>query len=135
MAPRRGLTPAFVLTAVAAASCTPRSRKALPVTTSPEHVQVLDFTALEPLNPRDHEGRMIYARGTACVVRVPFDRPPKSWQPPKTKVVDCPPSMDDPAWDQCSGALHRRKDASACVCMTDGNPPPPPTKVPCPASP
>ncbi|MBS0658921.1 MAG: hypothetical protein JSR82_11840 [Verrucomicrobia bacterium] len=132
MHPRR-LAPAFVLTALAATGCTPpRARKVGPPPGPPKHVQVHDFADLVPQNPSDPKGRTIYAQGTACVVHVPSGSKQTSWQPPETKVVDCPPQMDDPAWDHCPGVLHRRKGEAACICTMDGNPPPPPSEVPCP---
>jgi hypothetical protein len=92
-----------------------------------------DFAKLKPLNPRDPKHGTIYASGARCYVHVPFDEPPTSWRPPKTKAIDCPPSMDDAAWDTCiGGTLYQNTDTKACVCTRDGNPPPPPFEVPCP---
>lgn len=79
--------------------------------------------------------RTIYKQGAACVIYVDDGqmRPPGSF-PPAT-VVDCPPTMQDPAWDQCAnGSLQTTADPAVCTCYANGgNPPPPPTSGPCPA--
>jgi hypothetical protein len=91
----------------------------------------------ETLNPTDPEHGTIYVswQGDTCFVVMPFPEGTKltSWQPPPTKTVDCPPSMDDAVWDACrGGAISKRKDTGHCVCTSDGNPPPPPVEVECP---
>jgi len=52
----------------------------------------------------------------------------------ETVFVDCPPVMDDPAWDTCnSSGLSRSKTKDECYCMPlGGNPPPPPRANRCP---
>jgi len=51
-----------------------------------------------------------------------------------TVFVDCPPAMDDPAWDTCtSSGLSRSKTKDECYCVAlGGNPPPPPRVNRCP---
>ncbi len=103
-----------------------------PANETGQPVGPLDFAKLKPLNPRI-DNRVVRATGEKCYVQVPFDKPPKSWQPHKTKQVDCPPEMDDPAWDHCHGGdLHKHVDTGQCVCVRDGNPPPPSVAAPCP---
>ena len=94
----------------------------------------------ETLNPTDPEHGTIYVSwdGASCFVIVPFPEGTKltSWQPPPTKTVDCPPSMDDVTWDACrGGAISKRAKGGVCVCTRDGNPPPPPVEVDCPPVP
>lgn len=95
-------------------------------------VSSLDYRKLKHLNPIiDH--RAVQARGDRCFVQVPSGEKANSWQPPKLKQIDCPPEMDDPAWDRCYGGnLYKHVDTGACVCTRDGNPPPPPIETDCP---
>lgn len=135
---RRLAAPAFVLTIVAAEGCSERhvlrGRRHLPprgpLTDLPHEV----VGARQ--NPRDSNGRVIYANGRRCAVHVARDDWPgddsSSWQPPKLKRVDCPEEMDDPAWDWCPESLHLRTDGKGCACVVDGNPPGPPYATPCP---
>ena len=132
----RRLRPAFVMTVgtIAVCACTPpRTRKASSSHPEGKPIEHLDWGKLTRLNPLDDKRRMIFAAGERCLVQLPYDSPPKSWQPPKTKQVDCPPSMDDAAWDQCGvGTLYRITGTETCVCTRDGNPPPPPMEIACP---
>lgn len=90
------------------------------------------------LNPRHPEHGTIYVGGgepAYCYVHVPFDEPPSSWQPPETERVDCPESMHDGAWLGCrNGTLMATEEGEACICVVDGNPPPPPSWAHCPES-
>lgn len=92
-----------------------------------------------PLNPSDREGRIIYALpDDRCAVQVPYEGPPVQLPPGVTprafEEVDCPPAMDDPAWDNCTDRLAFDEGSSKCFCVSSfGNPPPPPRMVPCPA--
>lgn len=133
------LAPAFVLTVLAATGCQdcvvsrttpPRTRKAGPLGDRSKTVPDPDPRRLTPLNPRDAKGRPIYAHGTACVVLLPSTPPVR--EAPDTEAVDCPPEMDDPAWDHCPGTLYRRQEGAGCLCVTSGNRPPQPWEVPCP---
>lgn len=137
------LARAFVLTALAATSCDlatvvgkrppPRTRKAGPAGDRSKSASEVELGTLTPLNPTDAKGRQVYAHGAVCVVVVPRRSPQTSWEGPDYDAVDCPPQMDDPAWDHCPGTLHRRQDGGGCVCtVVGGNPPPPPWGVPCP---
>lgn len=118
---------------VAIAACAPpRSRRTTPTNEEGTPVGRIDYAKVKELNPRDDKGNTIFSRGPECFIRVPFDNPPTSWQPLKIKVVDCPPAMDDPAWDRCETGRILRAATGMCVCTRDGNPPPPPTEVPCP---
>lgn len=133
----RPLRSAFVVTLSAFVACTPpRLRRTSPTSPTPEGKPVdrVDYRSAKTLNPSDDEGRTIYARGAQCYVTAPIEgKQQMSWQPPKPMVIDCPPSMDDPAWDWCpSGRIVLISDTSTCVCARDGNPPPPHTAVPCP---
>ena len=128
------LRPAFVLTvAVASTACAPpRGRKVTQVTETGKSFGPLDWRKLKPLNPRIGND-VVYAAGERCIIHVPHEGKMTSWQPPKSKAVDCPAGMDDPAWDHCSGGtISKHLDTAACVCTRDGNPPPPPREVPCP---
>lgn len=91
------------------------------------------------LNPKDEKGRSIYVRSDDVCVVHDTSNPPKNPGPPgmpwwKNVPVDCPPELDDPAWDHCSEDLSVSEDGS-CFCLAiTGNPPPPPRLVACPAS-
>lgn len=130
---KRAVRPAFVVTTLAVAACTSRTRKPTTVTDAGKPVHNLDYANLTPLNPRDDKKREIYASGEKCYVHVPFEEKQTSWRPPKRKQVDCPRLMDHAAWDQCNGGrILKAKDSGTCVCTRDGNPPPPPVEVTCP---
>lgn len=99
----------------------------------------IDFANSKRLNPSDAQGRIVLARADGhCYVRIP---PPPGTPigPPgmdqsKPLVVDCPDSMQDPAWDTC---LHEELTLLAsgeCICPHTGNPPPPPSLAECPKS-
>jgi hypothetical protein len=103
-----------------AASCKspPKSLRTRVVTPSPGSDQPhpddrtpVDNAGGVEVNPRDAQGRRIFADGERCLVR--GDRDPDETQ------VDCPPAMDDPAWDECSGinGLFKRPDGT-CYCPT-----------------
>jgi hypothetical protein len=94
----------------------------------------VDWTALTILNPISEKGRRIMIGGPAgdsCFVDVDSEEP----LPPggrKLGQIDCPPELDEPAWDTClMGDLAKQKDGS-CVCLQSGNPPPPPSMASCP---
>lgn len=96
---------------------------------------------LTPLNPRGPDGReILVAEDDTCYVAVPKKDPPKNLPPgvmPMDRVhVDCPPEMDDPAWDNCLYAtLYAAGHPTDCQCRSmGGNPPPPPLQVKCPAT-
>jgi hypothetical protein len=63
------------------------------------------------LNPVDPKGRPIIADGTKCSA---LDR-----ETEKTEPIDCPESMDDPAWDECPALLYR-EPAGKCFCTILG---------------
>ena len=122
-----------VTVSVAVCACSPpKTRTTSTPDANGKRVDNLDYSKLRPLNPRDDSKREIFAYGEKCMVHVHEDRP-KYWHPPKTKQVDCPPSMNDPAWDQCQGGrILKSTESAMCVCTMDGNPPPPPREVDCP---
>jgi hypothetical protein len=99
-----------------------------------------NWSDLEPKNPSDADGRVIYVdEKDLCYVEVPPKTPPKFPGPPGLRMmdhvaVDCPALLDDPAWDECQyGPLMKNKTKAECYCMTlGGNPPPPPRLVSCP---
>jgi hypothetical protein len=136
----RVLRPSFVFTASAAlaAAChttPPRTRKPGPVLAPIQAGPRPDYEHTKYLNPSDEKGHEIRVGqdGTTCFVILPFDDPPNSWQPPPTKQIDCPPAMDDPAWDACrGGSMVKNTETSSCMCVVEGNPPPSPWGVACP---
>lgn len=101
----------------------------------------LDYAKATKLNPKDDEGRVIYAgQDGSCYVQVPL---PKGTPPAPTgsrnvdnKTIDCPASMNDAAWDSCLGGTMLRASADLCACDPMwGNPPPPPSRAECPGQP
>jgi hypothetical protein len=100
----------------------------------------IDWSQIESIDPHDPQGRSIYASyDDHCYVEVPMKTLPPMGLPSgaraiDTQFVDCPPAMDDPAWDTCtSSGLSRSKTKDECYCMPlGGNPPPPPRVNRCP---
>jgi hypothetical protein len=98
----------------------------------------IDFSDLETLNPKDAAGGTVFvAADDGCYTAVPDPNPPKNLptgaSPQIVTRVDCPPAMDDPAWDTCGERLVRVKSRGTCYCVpTGGNPPPPPVPNVCP---
>jgi hypothetical protein len=87
-----------------------------------------------PLNPRNADNRMIFARRDGhCYITVPL--PPEEVTRMRAgiaKVVDCPDAMQHEAWDSCLGGTMYQLENDDCVCRVGGNPPPPPAKASCP---
>lgn len=89
-------------------------------------------------NPTDAEGRTIFVGGDdTCYVTMPAKKPhnlPPGFPDLDTVDVDCPPELDDPAWDDCTGGtLQASTKKNECWCAQSyGNPPPPPAVVHCP---
>jgi hypothetical protein len=110
-----------------------RKRKVTQVDKEWKQAKPFDWSKAKELNPKDGDNRTIYASNDSCFVRLPFPPGEKitSWRPQPTKIVSCPESMDDAAWDHCYGGDIRLVD-QRCVCTVDGNPPPPPRDIPCP---
>ena len=98
----------------------------------------VEYGDLESLNPSAADGRTIYtASDDSCYTESPDPNPPKNRPTGMSAriatAVDCPPAMDDPAWDTCDALLSRAKSKGECWCLpTMGNPPPPPTRNACP---
>ena len=118
-------------------ACATRTRKSTPASSpSGEKPPPIDFRHVKDLNPRIDTSKIVYVDddGTHCYVVVPEEGPHQGgWQPPKQKRVDCPPEMDDPAWDACKGGvLDKDTTDGTCFCVRDGNPPPPVRFTPCP---
>jgi len=100
------------------------------------------FGELKGANPVEGGGRAVYvAHDDTCFVKVLMDPMPKELPAGKEGVkhvpVDCPVSMDDPAWDACGYSTLYVPTATAkakdCYCApSEGNPPPPPAIVVCP---
>jgi hypothetical protein len=85
------------------------------------------------LNPTGEQGlHVVTTENGSCVVRVPVTRGSKHTY--SNKLVDCPDSMLDPAWDSCLWHKLAQLEDGRCVCLRTGNPPPPPTEAECPAS-
>jgi hypothetical protein len=94
-------------------------------------------------NPVDASGRTIFVRNDdVCYVEEPMKTPPKKPLPTGFRMVDsipvdCPPEVDDPAWDECTysilNAPKKMVPGGECYCFSvGGNPPPPPRAVTCP---
>jgi hypothetical protein len=100
----------------------------------------VDWSTVTAVEPRDPDGRPIYAASDDhCYIETPWKTPPPTGGPSgmryvQQSAVDCPPAMDDPAWDTCTGSgLSRSKTKDECYCMPlGGNPPPPPRVNRCP---
>jgi hypothetical protein len=100
----------------------------------------VDWSNITSIDLRDPNGRPIYASpDDHCYVETPPTTPPPTGGPTGMRYVqwaflDCPPAMDDPAWDTCtSSGLSRSKTKDECYCMPlGGNPPPPPRVNRCP---
>jgi hypothetical protein len=98
----------------------------------------VDLTSLTTLNPSDAQGRRIYVGfDDTCYVEQPMREPDPPLSTGERAIddvrVDCPPSLNDAAWDDCQGATLSRTAKGDCVCMpTSGNPPLPPMLVACP---
>ena len=88
----------------------------------------------KPLNPRDADNRMIFARRDGhCYVTVPL--PPEQQTKMRggvVKVVDCPDAMQHPQWDSCLGGTMYQLENDDCICRVGGNPPPPAARASCP---
>jgi hypothetical protein len=93
------------------------------------------------LHPTDKDGRRIdLANDDSCYVVVPKKTPPpkdlstgERWT--ENVPVDCPPELDDPAWDglPLGDFLGWDEKTGACAFVPDlGNPPPPPRSASCP---
>ena len=155
---RRRLAPAFVVTLTALAACdkpakAPHGEHAVkakhdaklqqrsvrdPLPAWQEYPGPIEHASTKELNPKDGEGRTIYAgRYGGCYVYLPFPAdeptPPPGTEPP-TRAVDCTEVMQDPAWDTCIGGSLLRVASGQCACEQMGNPPPPPATAECPKS-
>lgn len=126
----------------AAASAEPvvqtRLRKRTKPTTYPPSDGTKPATS-KLLNPTDAKGRMIFTRpDDVCMVEGTPKEPRPQTLPPglpwrSLERVDCPPEMDDPAWDDCTDRLVLDEAAGTCFCVASfGNPPPPPRPNVCP---
>jgi hypothetical protein len=72
-----------------------------------------------------------------CFVEVPSKEPSSAEgiAGRATEVVDCPPEVDDPAWDHCGAQIVLDESGGKCFCVTGaGNPRPMPNPTPCPAA-
>ena len=98
------------------------------------------FGELVSQQPTDAKGRTIFVGyDDRCYVEEPMKQPhppmPTGARPVTSAFVDCPASVDDPAWDTCgSSQLMLAPSKTHCFCVpVGGNPPPPPTSNACPA--
>lgn len=88
----------------------------------------------ELLNPRDAQGRVIFTRpDDVCMVEgTPKEPRPQSLPPGlpwrSLERIDCPPAMDDPAWDDCPDRLVRDEGTGTCACVSSYGDPPPPAR-------
>ncbi len=100
--------------------------------------------AYASLHPKDDGGRHIQlADDDSCYVIVPKQEPPpkemntgERWT--DNMPVNCPPELDDPAWDslQAGESLSRDEQTGLCAFVPGfGNPPPPPVAATCPKAP
>jgi hypothetical protein len=99
----------------------------------------IDWRRAERLNGKDGDGRWIYAAADgSCYVRLlragGAANPPGVHEDHARRVVDCPESMLDPAWDTCLDDQLTRTVVGndECVCDRHANPPPPPSVAECP---
>ena len=97
----------------------------------------VEWDIMRSLNGRHSDHGTIYRGRGTCYVHVPppkGEEPQTSWQPPSTESVECSDEMAEFLWSQCyGGTISSSPDGSLCVCDQDGNPPPPPSYVHCPA--
>jgi len=133
----RKLAPSFVVTTAALLSaCQAVVHRARPAVSKPAGKTVAFEDVGDDariLNPTDASRNTIYldVKGH-CYVQ--GDRSPGvagDYGERMPRVVDCPPEMDDPAWDTCNGGevrLERSDRSDRCYCVDPGgggNPPPP----------
>lgn len=116
------------------AAAGPPTAKATP----DEHLDLHGFPVV--VNPTDDQNRTIFSSGDGtCYIHLPFpaltpgeERQPGT--PPPSVPTQCPESMNDPTWKNCSGGtIHANEQADTCVCFVMGNPPYPPRRTQCPA--
>ena len=97
----------------------------------------IDWKTMRTVNASHPVHGTIYRSRGSCFVNVPFpkgEEPQGSWLPSPTESVDCSYEMAQFLWSQCyGGTIATNPDGSICVCDRNGNPPPPPTYVHCPA--
>ncbi len=122
------------VTSATSSSSTPASSSTPSASQKP--IRQSDFT--RQLNERDKNNQQIFSGGASgCFIydRWPDGKPRAPGMMPPTIGVQCPPNMQDPAWQGCaSGTLSTNDAGTECSCYIGGNPPPPPTRVACPAN-
>jgi hypothetical protein len=95
------------------------------------------LTGSKVLNPQVQGRSVMTSSAGLCYILLPPPKdappgPPGSMQG-TTQYVDCPPAMDDPAWDSCHDDELAQLASGDCLCLSSwGNPPPPPSHAPCP---
>ncbi len=98
------------------------------------------WSDLDPRNSTTADGHAIFVRDDdICYFEVPMKKPPKmmptGFRQMDQVPIDCPPELDDPAWDECSYStlMAPKTPPGDCYCFSlGGNPPPPPRLVHCP---
>lgn len=99
----------IVVTLAIASGCGKRTRKVGPGTDGTFEPFPRVEGEAKLLNPRDPTGLVIVASGEKCTVARRFRGSTEG-----ERQVDCPPEMDDPAWDHCGGELY--SVAGLCFC-------------------
>ena len=106
----------------------------LPPDTRP--ISFVDFP--HDLNVRDPERGTIYASADGgCHVHASDGQPRPPGQFPPETPIDCPPAMRAAEWGYCvgSGIVSANAEGDQCICQPgDGDPPPKPFRIPCPAA-
>ncbi|MBI2389151.1 MAG: hypothetical protein HYV09_06005 [Deltaproteobacteria bacterium] len=100
----------IVVVLVIASGCGKRTRKVGPGPDSVPEPFRSDEGGAKLLNPLDPTGLAIVANDEKCTVAKRF----RGSNEPE-RQVDCPPEMDDPAWDHCGGELY--SIAGQCFCV------------------
>ena len=83
-------------------------------------------------NPLDSQGRLVYVDDYTDICFI--ELPTKLVEHPDHQPIDCPESMDDPAWDDCGyGLLMAHKTKPECYCVSKAGADPPVHVALCPA--
>lgn len=109
-----------------------RKRTVVVATTERKPAGKVDWKGAKLLGAEVEHRRVYASKDGGCYVRVENPDAKGRGDGERSEPVDCPPEMDDPAWDTCfDGTLHALADGT-CICSYVGNPPPPETVATCP---